>query len=380
MRITLLALGVALTIANQKTVAATNPPKPIIVGYVFPQDDALQPGAIKDQNLTRINYAFANIANGRMVPGFRQDAKNFASLTTLRQQNPSLTILVSVGGWLWSTHFSDIALTPQSRATFVQSALDFIKRYNLDGLDIDWEYPGMVGSGHPFRPQDKQNFTLLLQDLRKQFNLETAQTHRKLYLTIAVGASDEYIAHTEMSKVQQYVDTINLMAYDFYEPASDKLTGNHAPLFTNPADPKKVSANTSIQALQQAGVPSSKILLGVPFYGQIWGNVPARNNGLFQPGKPIPNAYAPYSLIANTMLDHGFTRYWDSSASVPYLYSPLKKTFVSYEDPQSLAVKADYVLKHQLAGIMFWDYTGDPTGRLLQSIHESFNKPHQGSN
>jgi chitinase len=355
--------------------AAPSVPVKSIVAYVFPQNNALQPGQVDARNLTRINYAFANISNGQMVTGFAKDEENFAYLTSLKQQNSSLTVLVSVGGWLWSTNFSDVALTPQSRAVFIQSVMDFLARYQLDGLDIDWEYPGMPGSGHPFRSEDKENFTLLLKELRSRFTSETASTHKRLYLTIAAGSSDEFIAHTEMAKAQRYLDTVNLMAYDYYEADSDTTTGNHAPLFTDPSDPKKISADVSVTAFENAGVPADKILLGMPFYGRMWGQVSDVNHGLFRPGRQIPNAYAPYSSIADTMLNQGFVRYWDAKASVPYLYNAQKQIFVSFEDPESIAAKCRYVVTHKLGGVMFWDYSGDPSGTLLRAIHDSFLAP-----
>lgn len=348
-------------------------PAKAVVGYVFAQNNALQPGEIDAGSLTRVNYAFANIENGRMVQGFAKDEDNFAYLESLKKQNPSLTVLVSVGGWLWSTNFSDVSLTAQSREIFIKSVMEFLTRYDLDGLDIDWEYPGMSGAGHPFRPEDRQNFTLLLKELRTRFNAETVKTHKRLYLTIAAGASDEFLAHTEMGQVQRYVDTVNLMAYDYYEPGSDAITGNHAPLFTNPDDPKQISADASVQAFEKAGVPAAKILLGLPFYGHMWGQVKDQNHGLYQPGKPIPGAYSNYAAITTTMLGQGFDRYWDSKASVPYLYSPDKQIFVSYEDPESIAAKCSYVLTHKLGGVMFWDYSGDPSGALLRSIQNSFH-------
>ena len=240
-QICLLFASLAFSIPALCTPAQAAPAE-AVVGYVFPQDNALQPGDIDARSLTRVNYAFANIENGRMVPGFAKDQENFAFLESLKQQNPSLTVLVSVGGWLWSTNFSDASLTPQSRAVFIQSVMEFLTRYDLDGLDIDWEYPGMPGAGHTFRSEDKQNFTLLLKELRARFDAQTARTGRRLYLTIAAGASDEFLAHTEMAKVQLYLDTVNLMTYDFYEPGSDAITGHNAPLFTNPNDPKHIAA------------------------------------------------------------------------------------------------------------------------------------------
>jgi chitinase len=380
-RIRPIAAGLLLTAFAVAATAYAAPPKTMVVAYVFPQNAVLQPGQIDAQSLTRINYAFANIENGRMVTGFAKDAENFAFLTALKRQNPSLTVLVSVGGWLWSTNFSDVSLTAQSRQIFIDSVMDFLSRYDLDGLDIDWEYPGMAGSGHPFRPEDKQNFTLLLKELRERFDRQTRKTRRHLYLTTAAGASNEFLDHTEMAKAQRYLDTVNLMAYDYYEPGSDNITGHHAPLYTSDDDPKKISGDASVRAFEQAGVPAAKIVLGLPFYGHVWGNVPDRNHGLFQPGKPIPNAYAPYSVIVTTMLNSEssqFMRYWDPVAFVPYLYSAEKQVFVSYEDPESIAAKGRYVQSHKLGGVMFWDYSGDPSGTLLRAINTSLHEQYTG--
>ncbi len=339
-----------------------------VIAYVFPQSGILQPGQIDARAVTRINYAFANIQDGLMVLGHSNDSANLAVLAGLRKENPSLTILISVGGWLWSGQFSDVALTQQSRTKFIQSVVEFINLYRLDGLDIDWEYPGMTGAGHPFRSEDRENFTKLLKELRAQFNREKSGTGRKLLLTIAAGAGDDYLAHTEMAEAQKYLDTVNLMAYDYYEPSSGQITGHHAPLFTNPMDPQKVSADASVSAFKKAGVPARKLVLGVPFYGHMWGEVPDSNHGLYQSGKPIPNAFAPFSLIESSMLNQGFTRYWDSTSSVPFLYSPEKHVFVSYEDEESLAAKCKYVVAHKLGGIMFWSYFNDSDGKLLKTI------------
>jgi chitinase len=364
----LLLSAIALLFINS---AVAQSSAPIIVGYVFKQDVTLQPGEVDPHKLTRVNYAFANIKDGRMVTGSKSDEPNLAILTQLRKQNPSFTVLVSVGGWLWSSQFSDVSLTAQSRSLFIDSVMEFLTRYDLDGLDIDWEYPGMEGSTRNFRSVDKQNFTLLLKELRQRFDQETAKTHRRLYLTIAAGSSNDYLAHTEMSKVQEYLDTVNLMAYDYVEPGSEPLTGHHSPLYNNPADIRNYSSDASVRAFEQAGVPAKKIILGVPFYGHVWGQVADKDHGFLQPGKPIPHAYSPYSAITATMLDHGFIRYWDPIASAPYLYNSATQIFVSYEDPESLAAKCRYVLNQKLGGVMYWDHAGDPSGVLLDTINQT---------
>jgi chitinase len=343
-----------------------------IIAYVFPQDRTLRPDEISVRQLTRINYAFANIKDGQIVEGFSHDAENFAILNKLKDQNPSLKLLVSVGGWTWSGSFSDAALTARSRERFISSAVRFIERHHLDGLDIDWEYPGQPGNGNTFRPEDKQNYTLLLAELRQRFDKEQKRLHRRLYTSIATGASPKFLLNTEMDKVQRYVDTVNLMTYDFY--VGGPSTGHDAPLFHSPADPKHVSADLSVASYEQAGVPASKIVLGLPFYGRSWGEVANRNNGLFQPGKAARGVHFSYPDLPN-LLATGFIRHWDTDASAPYLYNPQTRVFVTYEDPQSIAAKCKYVTSHQLRGIMFWEYSNDNTGILLKAVHAGLAPP-----
>lgn len=338
-----------------------------IIAYIFVKDRVLSPSEVSAGKLTRINYAFANLQHGEVVEGFAHDAENFAVLNSLKKSNPSLTVVVSVGGWTWSGNFSDMALTKQSRGLFIESAAKFVEKYNLDGLDIDWEYPGMAGDSNRFRPEDRENYTLLLKELRNRFDREEKRLGRHLVTSIATGASTEFLEHTQMAKVQRYVDSVNLMSYDYYEAGWDKTTGHHAPLFTNPADPKKISADRSVKEYELAGVPARKLVLGVPFYGKSWAAVPAQNHGLFEPGKVNPNTYLPYSSLAS-LLGSGYVRYWDAESSAPYLYNDATGVFVSYEDPESVALKAKYVLDHNLGGVMFWEYSGDPSGALLDAI------------
>jgi len=347
---------------------------PVIIAYIFPQDKLIGPGDIAARKVTRINYAFANIKDGRMVNGFDAEDANLAWLVRLKQDNPALTILISVGGWSWSGNFSDMALTKASRSLFIDSVNEYLERNKLDGLDIDWEYPGQAGSTNHFRAEDNLNFTLLLQELRTSFDKQERKLHKRLFLTIAAGASTGYLKHTEMAKVQRSVDTVNLMAYDYYEPGEGGVTGHHAPLFTNPLDPKGVSASRSVSEFEAAGVPAAKIVLGVPFYGHVWGEVSNTNHGLYQPGKALGATYVQYFDLSKNMLGSGFERYWDPAASAPYLYSRSKETFVSYDDPESLAAKCAYIVKQKLGGVMFWDYAGDPGGELLDVLDKGLQE------
>ena len=355
------------TISTSTFAASSHPPvSKQVVGYVSPKQ-ALTVADIPADKLTRINYAFSAIKNGEMVEGSSFDAANFALLVGLKQQHPGFTVLVSVGGWGGSGGFSDMALTVASRERFIESVVRFITQYKLDGLDIDWEYPGLVGAGNTFRPEDKQNYTALLRELRARFDREEKQQHRRLLTSVAVGGGDDFIQHTEMAAVARYVDTVNLMTYDYYGPDSDKISGNHAPLFTDPADPKAISSERTVHNYEAAGVPAAKILLGLPFYGKSWAEVGPTNNGLFQPGIKPPATFHDYSALADYAAQ-GYTRYWDAAASVPWLYNPTTKTFISYEDSESLARKCRFALDQHLGGVMFWELTEDLNGTLLTTI------------
>jgi chitinase len=128
-----------------------------------------------------------------------------------------------------------------------------------------------------------------------------------------------------------------------------------------------------VHAFEKAGVPASKIILGVPFYGHVWGEVADVNHGFLQAGKPVPHAYANYGAITSTMLDHGYARYWDPVASASYLYNPDTKIFVTYEDPESLRATCNYVIEQKLGGVMYWDHESDPSRTLLGTIDQVFH-------
>src|SRR6266446_4067124 len=245
----------------------------VIIAHLFPQERVIDPAEITADKLTHINYAFANIKDGRVVEGFSHDAENFKVLGRIRKRHPHLKILISVGGWTWSGGFSDAALSPQSRRRFVESAVAFVRRHDLDGFDVDWEYPGQRGYGNPYRPEDKESFTALMAELRAALDAEGKKRRRHYLLTFAAGASSNFLAHTEMDRVQASVDFVNLMTYDCREAEGDPLAGHHANLFVHPSDPDQQSADRAVREFLAAGVPAAKLVLGVPFYavpGATW--------------------------------------------------------------------------------------------------------------
>jgi chitinase len=371
-------MGLAAAASDAPAAPAAPPGGRVIIAYVFPQERVLDAGEIAVEKLTHINYAFADIKGGKVVEGFSHDAENFKVLAGLRKRHPHLRILVSVGGWTWSGAFSDMALTPKSRAPFVESAVDFVRRHDLDGFDVDWEYPGLPGNGNTHRPEDKANFTALMTELRAALDSEGKRTSRRYLLTFAAGAFSDFLASTEMDKVQATVDFVNLMTYDFRESSGDPVAGHHANLSANPSDTKKLSADRAVREFLAAGVPADKLVLGVPFYGRGWGGVEAKNKGLYQPGKaPTEPLDTKYPSLAGLIGKDGWTREWDEVAQAAYLWNADKRIFVSYEDPESLRRKCRYVREGGLAGVMFWEYTVDNTGQLLGTLFTELRRPAQ---
>jgi chitinase len=351
------------------------PPEKAVIAYIFVGGHVIDPATVAAEKLTHINYAFANMKDGVMVEGFSNDARNFQALNSLKARNPKLKVLVSVGGWTWSGQFSDVALTKESRRKFVESAVAFVERYKLDGLDVDWEFPGQEGLHNVNRPEDKENCTALMADMRAALDKAGQQAGRRYLLTMAVQAADEWLEHTEMDKVAVSLDFANLMAYDQFEPGSDPMTGHHAPLFTHPANLKHLSAATAVSHFIAAGVPAAKVVLGVPFYGHAWGEVPASEHGLYQPGKePKQHISGSFEMIDKLENQGGFLRYWDDISKAPFLYNSDKQLFISYDDQESIRLKGRYAADRGLGGMMFWEYSGDPKNKLLDAIHEGMKQ------
>jgi GH18 family chitinase len=361
-----------LAVAAGNGAPASPPPPPggrVVIGYVFAREGALDPKQVPAEKLTHVNYAFANVEDGRVVEGSAHDGANLAVLTGLRREHPDLKVLVSVGGWTWSGAFSDAALTAQSRQRFVRSAVRYVVDHDLDGFDVDWEYPGLPGNGNVHRPEDRENFTALMSELRAALDAAGRPRGKRYLLTFAAAAFPEFLVHVEMEKLQALVDYVNLMTYDFREAEGDPIAGHHAPLYRSPEDPGPLSAQIAVREYLAAGVPAAKLVLGVPFYGRTWGRVEGNGNGLWQPGGPPAERFdGSYGHLATLVGRQGFERHWDEWAQAPYLWNPEERLFVTYDDPQSLAVKCRYIREHGLAGAMFWELTADPTGALLGAL------------
>ncbi len=342
-----------------------------IVGYyaAWAAYSCFYPDRIDAGKLTHINYAFANIGcDLRITPGYPDvDFENFAKLNELKKKYPGLKTIISVGGWAWSGRFSDAALNNASRTAFADSCVEFIVKYGFEGVDIDWEYP--VGGGlntNVSRPEDKQNFTLLMKKLREKLDARGMKDGKHYILSFAGAGAETYISNTELNILEKYVDYGNIMTYDVHG-SWDKYTDFNAPLFPNKdVSPQfKWSVDQSVNMWLNAGFPADKIVMGVPFYGHIYSGVADINNGLYQRYKG--SSSINYSDIAAYYLKKPeFTRYFHTQSKVPWLFNG--NTFISYDDEESIYLKAGYIRSKGLGGAMIWELSQDPNRILLNAL------------
>jgi chitinase len=374
--------------------------------------------------LTHINYAFSNAApdangqvncqlfdewadyqkpwsaaesvDGQAVTWPNPVLGNFQQLKVLKALYPNLNVLISVGGWTGSRYFSDAALTPQSRAAFVKSCIDLFIKGDLpdpgwggmggpgaaagifDGIDLDWEWPGSEGNPQNIvRPEDRQNFTALVAEFRAQLDAYGEQTGKHYLLTAFLPAAPAKIdSGFEVDKLFSDFDFATVQGYDLHG-SWEPITNHQSNLLTSPEDPANpaFSVNDTIMAYFGRGAPASKLVVGVPFYGRGWTNVAPENKGLYQPaGGAAPGTWEAgvedYKVLKEKRASGGYAWYWDGKARAAWLFDGT--TFWTLDDPKVMKDKAHYVLGLNLAGVMFWELSGDtPDGELVKTLDDA---------
>lgn len=357
------------------------------------------PEEIDVSQLTHINYAFADLCwkkfgsgpaecqneelplqadyvyDGEVIIGDAEfDLRNFASFEAIKEANPHLKLLVSVGGWSWSNNFSHVASTEITRRTMANSAVKFVREYGLDGLDIDWEYP--VEGGEPDNsrsPEDKVNFTLLMKTIREAFDAAGSEDGRYYLLTIASGQGDNFVVNADLDQSSAYLDFINIMTYD-YSGSWELFAHHNAPLYHDADHPKDYAArnNASGGALGHlnGGVPAHKLVLGLPFYGKGWAG--CSGGGQYGTCTSIPTGtweagiFDVADLENNFVGKDGYVKHWNEASKAAYLWNEATGTFISYNDETSMKYSASFVKSLNLAGVMSWEVSGD-RNRTLQN-------------
>jgi chitinase len=308
---------------------------------------------------------------------------NLNQLKQLKQKFPKLRISISLGGWTGSAHFSDAALTPASRAAHVKSCLDMWLKGNLpglpagaakgifDGVDLDWEWPASEGNpGNVIRPEDKQNFTALVHEYRKQ--LDGLSRPGRYNLTAFLPANPTMIDKGfEVSKLFKDLTFGTTQGYDYHGPW-EQLTNQQSAIDGPKGDPTtpEFSSQVTIDSYLSRGAPRSKLVMGVPFYSHGWTGVTDQNHGLFQPSTgAAPATYEAgtedYRLLKAKLAD--FTVYRDNKAGFAWLFDGT--TFWTWDDPVEMKRKAQYISHRDLGGAMIWSLDGDTgNGELISAL------------
>jgi len=308
--------------------------------------------------ITHINYAFGHVNesfNGVMINRPPRPGSNNAndgratsedrlkSLVELKKQKPSLKILLSIGGW-GSGRFSEMAADETNRLAFAADCQRVVQEFGLDGIDMDWEYPTSSMSGISSSPEDMDNFTLLMRDVRNAIGKD------KL-LTFASAANARYV---DFVAVEPFIDFVNIMTYDINVNGS----AHHAGLFRSELTGDGRSCEESVDAHVAAGIPIHKLTLGMPFYGHGRDSVP---RSVSYRNLIVRNDVTGVGLINRRNIVHlkGHSDKWDDEAKAPYWVDSDGKFVFSYENPRSIAIKCEWLNQKGMLGAMYWEYAGD---------------------
>jgi len=346
-----------LSLCSHISVLAQVPREYVVIGYYA--GNAAGVSQVRSKLLTHVIYSFCGLRDNRL---YLADTLTVRRLVALKKQNPKLKVMIGMGGWGGCKNCSDLFASPTGREVFSRSVRRACEKLGIDGIDLDWEYPSIKGyPGHKFTLSDKQNFTKLIQQLRRTLG-------NSYEISFAAGAFTEYLENSvDWLPVMKEVDRVNLMTYDLVNGYSP-IAGHHTALYASPF--LRESADNAISYLLQLGIPANKMVIGAAFYARVWQQAGPLNNGLYQPARP--KATVGIGMVETYYTDkHGFTTFWDDTAKAPYRYHPGRKLFVTYDNKRSVRLKAEYVLNKGLAGIMFWqirlDKRRDP---LLDVIDE----------
>ena len=310
----------------------------VVVAYVTAgKNDVPNPNL-----MTHINYAFGTVNetfNGVNI----QDPNRLKMIVGLKQQNPKLKVLLSIGGWT-AGRFSEMAATKLTRRAFAKDCKRIVDEFGLDGIDIDWEYPSSSEAGISSSPDDIDNFTLLMKELRRVLG-------KNKLLTIATICTAKYI---DFKKCLPYLDLVNVMSYDMSNPNK----AHHAALYPSPISGYCTGAE-AVEAHLKAGVPKEKLVMGMPFYPK---------------GRRQDPGVDEY--MRTGILPVGYTHQWSHQAQADYIANNKGEFVWAFETTRSLGAICQYILDNNLRGGMYWEYSSDKTGEFCTLVSDMLiNRP-----
>lgn len=330
---------------------------PIVLAYFTEYTETLP----NVELLTHINYAHGRFKNPSTGDGgiviTESKKAPISKVVALKSVNPKLKVCLMIGGWGGHADgFSMMARDPAKRTEFCQSVKQLLDDNQMDGVDIDWEYPTQSADGETgCDPSDTQNFNLVLKELR-----ETLGTGK--IISFASSSSAKYV---DWPNAMKYLDYVNVMTYDMGAAPN----GHNSPLHKSSTFNHR-SWDESIDAHVKGGVPKERMVMGVPFYGKAEKN-PADGTKIFDYSVRY---YEMKDILENgkykgSPLARPVTRRWEATSMVPYLVDAAGKNVLSYDDPQSVALKGEYAKANGHLGCMFWEYRCDTDdNELLRAL------------
>ncbi|XP_053612901.1 chitotriosidase-1 [Plodia interpunctella] len=333
--------------------------------YNTPIPDALNqllPNNIHPHLCTHINVAFARVVDKEIALEDIQ-YKTLVQLQQLKKINPKLKILLSVGGAGNDNGFSEMVIDHASRKVFIKSIKNILKNYTLDGIDLDWEFPALHGTQLALAKRERQHFSQLLQEIRREYVREK----RNYLLTVAVAAQQTIVdVSYDVDQLNLYTDFINIMTYDYHFYSKyTPFTGLNSPLFVRSDEQLFLSSlniNFTVHMYLDKGLERNKIVIGIPTYGHTFTLVNADNTKVGSPasgfGSLGSKGFINYPDICSFLASKSnVTVKQDHEAKVPYLYKDLD--WVSYDSPQSVIAKAMYIKDYGLRGAMIYSLNAD---------------------
>lgn len=312
------------------------------------------------RHIDQINYAFALLENGEATVSH---LKGLKSLSRFLRDNPHIDGVLSVGGW-GADGFSQACATEAGREKLADSILRVMDEHGFVGVDIDWEYPGSKMAGIAASKNDVENWYALLSLLREGLDARQTENGRDYLLSVALGAGEAQIASVDGARLGALVDQAVIMAYDLR--GFDRMTGHHAGLY--PDGKTVLSGAWAVNAYAAKGLPEAKMLMGVPLYGRMWRQVTSAGDGLNARAATSGNRAVTQATISGYLAE-GYTRYYDEEAQAPYLFNG--SNFISYDDKESVAAKAQWIRQNGLLGAAMWEGGQDENGELLRAVSEA---------
>jgi chitinase len=303
------------------------------------------------------------------------DPRNLRGFRRRRADNPDVSMILSIGGFFASRYYSVAASDETRRRRFARTAIELMREYEFDGLNVDWQYPGGDNPNNFTDDEDIDRFTLLLQEVRRQLDVAGSEDDADYELSISAAINPEVTEQLDVAGFADAVDRVNVMAYDYTGPW-ERRTGFNAPLgnpFPEEAPDNPFTVSRAMEAWQAQPIDASKLILGFASYGRAFTGVPGTNRGFDQEYEGLPEGsvggeegtYTYHDILTELLPDNDYEYHWHDDAAAPFLYSAADDEFVTYENTRSVVEKARYVRDNEFGGMAMWDVYGDRDGVLL---------------